>query len=174
MHFHLPKPLHGWREFAGEVAIIVLGVLIALGAEQLVQAVHRQAQARELSHKLYDQSADNRHVVIYDINTLQDNMNALDSDIAQLSPGGDPRALKQLARVSLFAMSDSTWVAARNSDLIDTLPSREVGNYEKLSITTDFLEARYGKVGDDVERAQAGIATEMLRRGDAPMSASYC
>ena len=33
MHFHLPKPLHGWREFVGEVAIIVLGVLIALGAE---------------------------------------------------------------------------------------------------------------------------------------------
>jgi hypothetical protein len=36
MHFHLPKPLHGWRAFAGEVGIIVLGVLIALGAEQLV------------------------------------------------------------------------------------------------------------------------------------------
>lgn len=37
MHFHLPKPLHGWREFAGEVGIIVIGVLIALGAEQLVE-----------------------------------------------------------------------------------------------------------------------------------------
>lgn len=36
MHFHLPKPLHGWREFVGEVGIIVVGVLIALGAEQLV------------------------------------------------------------------------------------------------------------------------------------------
>lgn len=36
MHLHLPKPLHGWREFAGEVGIIVVGVLIALGAEQLV------------------------------------------------------------------------------------------------------------------------------------------
>jgi hypothetical protein len=36
MHFHLPKPLHGWREFAGEVGIIVIGVLIALGAQQLV------------------------------------------------------------------------------------------------------------------------------------------
>ena len=34
MHFHLPKPLHGWREFLGEVGIIVIGVLIALGAEQ--------------------------------------------------------------------------------------------------------------------------------------------
>lgn len=38
MHFHLPKPLHGWREFAGEVGIVVFGVLIALGAEQVVGA----------------------------------------------------------------------------------------------------------------------------------------
>ena len=37
MHFHLPKPLHGWREFAGEVGIIVIGVLIALSAEQVVE-----------------------------------------------------------------------------------------------------------------------------------------
>ena len=40
MHFHLPKPLHGWREFVGEVGIIVIGVLIALGAEQVVETLH--------------------------------------------------------------------------------------------------------------------------------------
>lgn len=40
MHFHLPKPLHGWRELVGEVGIIVVGVLIALGAEQLVERAH--------------------------------------------------------------------------------------------------------------------------------------
>lgn len=50
MHFHLPKPLHGWREFTGEVGIIVIGVLIALAAEQLVEDWHwsdrvRQAEA---------------------------------------------------------------------------------------------------------------------------------
>jgi hypothetical protein len=38
MHVHLPKAFHGWRELAKEVGIIVLGVLIALGFEQLVQA----------------------------------------------------------------------------------------------------------------------------------------
>jgi hypothetical protein len=37
VHFHLPKPLHGWREFAGEVGIIVLGVLIALAADALIE-----------------------------------------------------------------------------------------------------------------------------------------
>jgi hypothetical protein len=40
MHFHLPKPLHGWREFLGEVGIIVVGVLIALSAEQIVESIH--------------------------------------------------------------------------------------------------------------------------------------
>lgn len=60
MHFHLPKPLHGWRAFAGEVGIIVLGVLIALAAEQLVEAVHwdsmvaktRQGLDSELAYDL--------------------------------------------------------------------------------------------------------------------------
>jgi hypothetical protein len=50
MHFHLPKPLHGWREFAGEVGIIVVGVMIALGAEQVVGDLHWRivaAAARE-------------------------------------------------------------------------------------------------------------------------------
>ena len=47
MHLHLPKPMHGWRAFVGEVGIIVVGVLIALGAEQLVEAAHRKAEAAE-------------------------------------------------------------------------------------------------------------------------------
>lgn len=37
MHIHLPKALHGWREVAREMTIIVASVLIALFAEQLVQ-----------------------------------------------------------------------------------------------------------------------------------------
>ncbi len=46
MHFHLPKPLHGWREFLGEVGIIMLGVLLALGAEYLIEQWHWREQAR--------------------------------------------------------------------------------------------------------------------------------
>ena len=46
MHFHLPKPLHGWREFLGEVGIIVIGILIALGGEQVVEATHWREQVR--------------------------------------------------------------------------------------------------------------------------------
>src|SRR4051794_38132329 len=40
MHFHLPKPLHGWRALAGEVGVIVIGVVLALAAEQAVESIH--------------------------------------------------------------------------------------------------------------------------------------
>jgi hypothetical protein len=47
MHVHLPKAFHGWRELAKEVGIIVLGVLIALGFEQIVQAWHWHEEAKQ-------------------------------------------------------------------------------------------------------------------------------
>jgi hypothetical protein len=54
MHVHLPKPLHGWREFAGEVGIIVLGVLIALAFEQAVEswAWHQKTGRAEAAMRL--------------------------------------------------------------------------------------------------------------------------
>lgn len=60
MHFHLPKPLHGWREFVGEVGIIVIGIAIALAGEQAVEWLHwrsvlaetRQALDREMADDL--------------------------------------------------------------------------------------------------------------------------
>lgn len=49
MRFTMPKPLHGWREFGGEIAIIVIGVLLALGAEQMVQGLHSKAAVAEFT-----------------------------------------------------------------------------------------------------------------------------
>jgi hypothetical protein len=40
VRFILPQPIHGWRAFWGEVGIIVLGVLIALAAQQVVETVN--------------------------------------------------------------------------------------------------------------------------------------
>jgi hypothetical protein len=54
MQFHLPKPLHGWRAFAGEVGIIVIGVLIALSAEQLVEDLHWRGEVRKADKRIRD------------------------------------------------------------------------------------------------------------------------
>jgi hypothetical protein len=59
MHFHLPKPLHGWRAFAGEVGIIVIGVLLALSAEQLVEWLHWRHQQHDTLERLFQESRTN-------------------------------------------------------------------------------------------------------------------
>jgi hypothetical protein len=43
----LPKPLPGWREFFGEVGIIVLGVLIALGIGEVADGLRWDEMARD-------------------------------------------------------------------------------------------------------------------------------
>jgi len=51
---HKPKPWHGLREFLKEYAIIVVGVLTALLAEQVVEALHHHALVRAAEESLRD------------------------------------------------------------------------------------------------------------------------
>lgn len=48
MRFRLPAPIHGWRQFAGEVGIIVIGVLLALAAQQMVDSMRWQSEVSDL------------------------------------------------------------------------------------------------------------------------------
>jgi len=47
MDLHKPKPWHGLREFLKEYLIIVVGVLTALGGEQVVEWLHQRTELRE-------------------------------------------------------------------------------------------------------------------------------
>lgn len=46
MSIRIPTPLHGWRAFVGEVGVIVLGVLIALGAQQVAEDIQIRSDVR--------------------------------------------------------------------------------------------------------------------------------
>jgi hypothetical protein len=65
MHFHLPKPLHGWRAFAGEVGIIVVGVLIALGAQQIAEIIHWRDELDDFRVALRAEASDDLGTYIY-------------------------------------------------------------------------------------------------------------
>lgn len=55
MDIHKPKPVHGWREFASEILVIVTGILIALSLEQAVEAWHWHEQVADAREALGDQ-----------------------------------------------------------------------------------------------------------------------
>ena len=64
MNVQMPKPLHGWREFLHEVVIIVLGVLIALGLEQVVSALNDRASAAETRASIRSELAENLRLLL--------------------------------------------------------------------------------------------------------------
>lgn len=59
MHIHLPKPIHGWKQFFNEVAIIVLGIAIALGAEEAIAHWNTERQAERSLDAIRDEVANN-------------------------------------------------------------------------------------------------------------------
>ena len=44
MRFRLPRPLHGWREFAYEIVIVVIGVMLALAGAQLIETLNSRSE----------------------------------------------------------------------------------------------------------------------------------
>ena len=59
MEIHKPKPIHNWREFLKEYAIIVLGVLTALSLEQAVENWREHRQYQEARQAMFDELSGN-------------------------------------------------------------------------------------------------------------------
>lgn len=68
MHIHKPKPLHGVREFLSEISVIVVGVLITLGLEQVVETWHWNHKVEQAEVRLRaDLKDDSSYAAQYDI-----------------------------------------------------------------------------------------------------------
>lgn len=52
MRLQVPRPLNGWRVFVGEVGTILLGVLLALAAQEFVQGLHWKREVKETRQAL--------------------------------------------------------------------------------------------------------------------------
>ena len=85
MHIHLPNPLHGWREFLGEVGIIFIGVMLATGAEQTIEALHHRSQVLEMSEKLREESLESRDGMAFDLTSVRGSVYAIDAQLAALN-----------------------------------------------------------------------------------------
>jgi hypothetical protein len=123
MHFHLPKPLHGWRAFVGEIAIIVVGVLIALAAEQVVEdwRWHDKVNHAEAAMRL--ELAEDDGPQAYGRVIIGP---CLDASIARIHDGGGKVPTGQLrAAVLAYAPPYATW----DSEAWKTVVASDVGSH---------------------------------------------
>lgn len=121
MHVHLPKPLHGWRAFAGEVGIIVIGVLIALMAEAAVERYHEAEQFQQAEERMTSEIRDDdlpqafARAAINSCNEQQ--LTRIEDAIAR----GDRAALSSLVaayKPPFRTWDDDAWKAANTSQAL--------------------------------------------------------
>jgi hypothetical protein len=134
MHVHLPKPVHGSRALAGEVGIIVIGVLIALGAEQLVERLHWRHVLGDYRAALHEEVAHN--IATYSYRMQQDH--CADARMAELQRWlGSWRAGHSLAIRGPIGLPQSLMVfsgvwASRSAEIASCMPLAEQLAYSKL------------------------------------------
>jgi hypothetical protein len=184
MHFHVPKPLHGWREFVGEVAIIVIGVLIALGAEQLVEIQHWRHAVRDTDQRV-------RQDLRYDLANAYER-SAIDPclrpRLAELRdellsggpnwPGSRARFANDLYKSgfpSVYRTPDrpwveASWLTALNSDVLSHFDPARVQQFALLFDEVTSLERTQGEEVDTAttlgDLAFAGPITPAERRAN--------
>ena len=142
MKLSIPKPIHGWREFAGEVGIIVLGVLIALGAQQLVEWTNHLSQVDEMSARLRRESLENRDGMNFDLASLRKSLNAVNNQLSMLNGCRAPldvTSFPPVKRPLVLLATDSAWLGVRDSALLPMMPKDVVDNYWKLDATGQQL-----------------------------------
>jgi hypothetical protein len=128
MHFHLPKPLHGWRELVGEVGIIVVGVLIALGAEQVVESWQWHEKVGVVRKSLMGELANDRarwEVDMIDARCGLRQISQLDR-WAQVGASATPSvSISSIGPSRFFWMHSANWNLATGSQTLDHFPIDE-------------------------------------------------
>ena len=113
MDIHKPKAAHSWREFLIELGTIICGILIALGLEQVAEAVHRADDIREARQALHDEIQTNVETAIYARETFECLRPQIEAYRDWAEGGAKPPAIRaQLPRYRL-----NTWDAVKASAL---------------------------------------------------------
>ena len=182
MDIHKPKPWHSIREFLKEYVIIVVGVLTALGAEQVVQAIDWQRRVADAERDMRSELAeDAQHafgrLTATDCATAQ--FKALRTVLVNNRDAGTP--ILPMKRYDFFPITTwltDTWDNARGLQLTGHMPTQRLHQYESafflagrlrdlqheqqaLGSTVDTLAVNGGRISP-AERDRLFVAVEAL------------
>jgi hypothetical protein len=168
MHFRLPKALHNWREVAKEIAIIVVGVLIALFLEQMVEAWHWRDKVRVADASMRRELLEDDGPQIYQRAAMHPCVVArLDAIRAAIEQGK--------SRQVIAALIDGYWMdfrsydrlaldAANASDVAAHMPEDELHAMTDVYETMPLMERTNAQEAADYARLRA------FRRVGGPVS----
>lgn len=128
------RPENGWRAFSTELIVVVLGVLIALGAEQAIGSLRRQGEVSSLRSALHEELSDNLATYNYRFGPQR----CVASRLAELkllrarALAGEAAGVSgEIGRPPTASLRTSVW-SARSSEVMDAMPLDQRLSYSYL------------------------------------------
>jgi hypothetical protein len=126
-------PTHTWRDFLIHIATIVIGLLIAVGLEETVEAIHRRHEMQEARQHIRAEAKVNQGVQLSDQKMTALLITRMNKNLANLRDLGTPQA-------DSAATLDFTWACRTFS----TPPITEPKNPAPfISCPTTIAKAEY-------------------------------
>lgn len=159
MDIHLPKVPHSWRELAREIGIIVIGVLIALFFEQLVQDWQWRYKIRAAENGMRSELLQDDGPEIYQRAAMHPCIVAR-LDLIRSAVEGNA------ARQDIARLIDGYWVeyrsfdhlaldAATTSDVLGRMPPHEAGNFVNIYSVMPLLDRTSSQEAADLSKLRA-------------------
>jgi hypothetical protein len=171
-------PTHTWKDFFLHIATITVGLLIAVGLEQTVEAIHHHHQREYLEQQMHVESVNNLALVKPQLAFEQQMVAYLNGCIQalnQASRHGDSLVVTlpvnhvQLpldANGMLISPSRGTWTVAKAAGTISLLPPETAKVYARLDLAEEFEQQAERDADHDIN-----YLTSARLRNHAPETA---
>ena len=169
MKLSMPRPLDGWRAFAGEVGVVVLGVLLALGAQQVAETFNERSEAAETRATLTGEIQES--LAVLELRRaaqpcIDRRLKELRGLVNEWGRSGSFKTPRWVSQATWFAFDTARFEAAQSAGRLALLPSEE--------------QYRYGLVVEslrtfrDIQKREtdAWSTLRMLQSGPEVLSAS--
>jgi hypothetical protein len=123
---HAPhETIHSWKSFSIHIAAIVVGLLIAVALEQMVEFPHHRHQSEQLTAALLRDGEANRGYIRDDIAKAQGVLEWALGQIANLERAGPtgPLFLHRMPRGFIGSPDAGVWPSAKASGVTQLLPA---------------------------------------------------
>jgi hypothetical protein len=168
MQFSL-RPAKGWRAFAGEVGVVVLGVVLALAAQQAAETVNQRRQAAETRAALTNEIEET--LALLELRRaaqpcIDKRLKEVRAIVDQWGRTGSFKTPRWVAQATWFAVGTARFDAAQSAGRLALLSSEE---QYRLGLIVGGLRNFQGV---QVKEIEAWSTLRILQSGADTLSAS--
>ncbi len=163
------QPAHTWKDFLIHIATICVGLLIAVGLEQAVEAIHHHHQAEQIIEALQRESDANEQVNRQDLENLRVYTATLTRNISGLTAAPVDHGMvhyawaKPPSGIGWLPLSNASWLMARDSAAFPQLPAEMVRNRWRVEHTLEQVN----DLGDHYFNTRYHLDAMLHRNGEA-------